>query len=219
MKIWISWLDSSHGLLVALLSAGGVVFVRFRSQWPRAVRAEFYLAAWIAAVLLVHISQAHPTFSQYYMLAIPFFAILSSAAIYAIGSRWAVAAVAVILAAGLAKSIAEGYYYTWPELEQLAHAVDTRIPPGAAFVADEQVYYLARRLPPSGMELNDSHKLHFDAAQMAALHLLSEAEIERRIRSGAYALVESCSEYESFEDAAAARYKRQAKVVECLVYW
>jgi hypothetical protein len=217
--VWISWLDSSHGLMLAFLAVGGALFVMFRSNWERKQRAEFYLCAWLAAVLMVHISQAHPTFERYYMLAVPFLAILAGAALYAIGARWSVAVLAVILTAGLAKTIYEENAYTWPYLEPLAKKVDQVTPPGAPIEADEQIYFLTRRTPPSGMELMDSHKLDFPKAKADWLHLVSEYEVERRIAAGEFATVESCREYEDFDTEAERVYKQKAKVANCTVYW
>jgi hypothetical protein len=219
VKVWIAWLDSSHGVVAALLSAGGLAFVRFRSGWKRAQRAEFYLCAWLAAALMAHISQAHPTFERYYMLAVPFLAILAAAGLYALGSRWTVAALAVVMTAGLAKTISEENAYSWPVLEPLAREVDRVTPPGAPVLADEHIYFLTHRMPPSGMEHSDSHKLNFPRSKAEWLHLLSEAEVERRIGAGAYATVESCGEWQGFDEAAAPVYRQKAEAADCKVYW
>jgi 4-amino-4-deoxy-L-arabinose transferase-like glycosyltransferase len=218
-KIWLAWLDTSHGVIIAVLAIAGLAFVKFRSQWPRARRAEFYLCGWLAAVLLLHISQAHPTFAQYYMLAVPFLAVLVSASIGALNSRWASIGLAVLMAGGLAKTIAEEYALTWRDFEPIAQKVDQVIPRDAPLLADEQIYFLTRRKPPSGMELNDSHKLDFAATDMRALHLVSEDEVERRIRARAFAAVESCSEYDAFDEAAAATYRQKVKIGTCTIYW
>jgi hypothetical protein len=218
-KIWVSWLDSSHGVIIAVLALAGLLFVKYRSQWTRPQRAEFYLCAWLGAALLLHISQAHPTFAQYYMLAVPFLAVLVSVSVYALRTRWAAIGLAILMTGGLAKTIVQEYAYTWADFEPLARRVDELAPPGAPILADEQIYFLTRRTPPPGMELNDSHKLDFAAADMRALHLVSEAEIDRRIRAHEFALVESCGEYESFDDAAGETYKQKSKIGNCTIYW
>jgi hypothetical protein len=169
---------------------------------------------------MLHISNAHPTFHQYYMLAVPFLAILASAGLYALGrSYWPVIALAVVMVAGLAKTISEEDAYTWPKLEPVARLVDRVTPPGVPIVADEPIYFLTRRTPPSGHELIDSHKLHFPKAEADRLHLLSSEEVVRQIEAGAYVTVESCGEYESFDRAAAKVYKQKAEDVGCKVYW
>ena len=219
-KVWLGWLDSSHGLLLGLLALGGLLFVKYRSEWPRERRAEFYLCGWLAGVLIVHISNAHPTFAQYYMLAVPFLAILAAAGIYALAASWRpVAALGVILAAGLAKTIAQENAWTWSYIEPVAGQVERVTPPGAPILADENIYFLTHRTPPEGMELNDSHKLAFPKDRAAYLHLASEDEVNRRIRAGEFATVESCGEYESFDETAAEVYRQQKKIAECSVYW
>ena len=219
-KIWLAWLDSSHGLVLGLLALGGLLFVKYRSQWPRERRAEFYLCGWLAGVLMLHISNAHPTFPQYYMLAVPFLAILAAAGVYAIGASWRpVIALALILAAGLAKTIAQENAWTWSYIEPVAKQVERVTPPGAPILADENIYFLTHRTPPEAMELTDSHKLSFPKDRAAWLHLASEDEVNRRIRAGEFATVESCGEYESFDETAAEVYRQQAKVAECKVYW
>lgn len=217
-KIWRSWLDSAQGMMIAVLAISGIVWVKYRSQWTRLQRAEFYLCAWLAAALLIHISQAHPTFAQYYMLAVPFLAVLAAAAIYALRTRWASIALAVLMAGGLAKTIAEEYAYTWRDFAPIARKVDELAPPGAPILADEQIYFLTRRTPPSGLELNDSHKLDFSASRAAALHLVSEAEVVRRINAREFALVESCGEYEEFDEAAEKAYREKITVGNCWIY-
>ena len=219
VKVWVAWLDSSHGLLLATLAAGGLWFVNFRSGWERAQRAEFYLCAWLAGALMLHISQAHPAFERYYMLAVPFLAILSAAGLYALGLRGAVPVLAFLVAAGLGKAIANENAYTWPMLAPLARKVDQVTPPRAPLLADEVVYFLTGRTPPSGNELTDSHKLNFPKAKAEWLHLLSENEVVRRIEAGEYATVESCGEYESFDESAASVYKEKAELAGCKVYW
>ena len=222
VTIWIAWLDSSHGLILALLAITGLLFVLFRSDWPRERRAGFYLCAWLAAVLMVHISQAHPTFRQYYLFAVPFLAILAAAGLFALSPAHpnrALAVLALLLTAGLAKSISEESGYTWAKMEPVARKVVQVTPPGAPLLADENVYFLTRHIPPSGMELLDSHKFRFPPAQSAWLHLVPEAEVLRRITAGDFATVESCAEYQSFDDAAAPRYRQKAAYGDCTVYW
>jgi len=217
-KIWISWLDSSHGVVIAALTIAGLVWIKYRSQWTRPQRAELYLCAWLAAALFIHISQAHPTFAQYYMLAVPFLAVNAAAAIYTLRTPWAAIALAVLMAGGLAKAIAEEYAYTWRDFDPIARKVDELAPRYASILADEQIYFLTRRTPPSGMELNDSHKLDFSASRAAALHLVSEAEVVRRIKAHEFALVESCGEYEEFDEAAEKAYRERIAVGNCWIY-
>ena len=90
-------------------------------------------------------------------------------------------------------------------------------------LADEHIYFLTRRPPPSGMELADSHKLEFPPATAALFHLLPQSELDRNIKAGMYDTVETCEDDE--EDAQALglqrHYSQQMKVGRsaCTVFW
>ena len=101
-----AWANDPQAILLAILVAAGLFFVRFRSDWDRATRAPFYLCGWLALGLSLHISTAHPTFARYYLLTVPFLAILAVAGLAYIVSqfarpaspRWAAVFVSAILA-------------------------------------------------------------------------------------------------------------------------
>jgi hypothetical protein len=90
-------------------------------------------------------------------------------------------------------------------------------------LADEHVYFLTRRPPPSGMEVADSHKLEFPPATAALFHLLPQSELDRRIKAGTYDTVETCEEDD--EDVQAVGlprlYSQQMKIEgsACAVFW
>ena len=64
-------------------------------------------------------------------------------------------------------------------------------PPGGLILADELTYFVARRPPPSGLELADSHKFNLAPATMAQQHLVSKQELERRTKAGVYDTIET----------------------------
>jgi 4-amino-4-deoxy-L-arabinose transferase-like glycosyltransferase len=104
-EVLTSWIESGQALLIGLLAVAGLVYIARRSQWPAAMKSEFYLCAWLAAALSLEVSLAHPTFERYFLLAVPFLAILAAVGWYAIASRvlepdkplWAVLLVVAIL--------------------------------------------------------------------------------------------------------------------------
>ncbi|HWB96505.1 MAG TPA: hypothetical protein VG672_07375, partial [Bryobacteraceae bacterium] len=229
LRVMTSWLESSQALLLGLLSAGGLLYIARASGWEARRKAEFYLCGWLAAALILHLSNAHPTFAQYYLLTVPFLAVLTAAGLYAAGSRlagserphWPVAVLGLLLAMGLAKAISgRSDQHYWRILEQLGRKVEEVTPRGGVLMADEHVYFLTRRLPPSGMELEDSHKLHLPAAMARAMHVISRAELIRRIEAGRFDAVSTCDGEDYAEDLGLPKvYAQKAEFDECVLYW
>ena len=85
--VLIAWINSAQVLLLGLSALGGLLCVA-KSVWARRVRAEFYLCAWLAAAECVHLSFGRPTFERYYLLTVPFLAILAAAGLYGAASRF-----------------------------------------------------------------------------------------------------------------------------------
>jgi hypothetical protein len=230
-ELMIAWIDRSQPLFLGLLAAAGLLYIARRSEWDRKLRAELYLCGWLALALAVHISNAHPTFGQYYLFAVPFLGILASIGFYVICSRtyhpdrpWApVAALTVLLSLGLAKSLYERRDdMVWSDLEAIARQVQQVTPLQNSLLADEPVYFLTRRPPPSGMELNDSHKLNDLPADLPALlHVVPRTELNRRIRAGEFNTVETCDDDdEKIEELHLPQlYSQRVELTGCAVYW
>jgi hypothetical protein len=160
LEVLTSWIDSSQALLLGLLALAGIFFIAKRSGWDRALRSDFYLCGWLALALSLHISNAHPTFARYFLFTVPFLAILASVGLYAAASRldspnrpWRpVMILAVLFSFALARALYEKRdNMNWRDFEQVAHKVSEVTPPGQSLLADEFVYFLLKRQPPSGM--------------------------------------------------------------------
>ncbi len=229
-EIFTYWIDSSQALTLGLLSAAGVHFIA-KSDWDRSLRAEFYLCGWLAVTTAAELCVARPTFQRYFLFTVPFLAILSVVGLYAVTLRmwnadrpvWPVFAVALLVALATAKSLYEKReVYTWPYFEQIARKVDEVTPGGAALFADEQIYFLTRRRPPPGMELEDSHKLELLPADIArSFHILPKSELDRRVAAGVFQTVAT---FEDDDDILKAwglphLYAHQAEVGDCTVFW
>jgi 4-amino-4-deoxy-L-arabinose transferase-like glycosyltransferase len=229
LEVMVSWLDSSQALMLGLLAAAGLLFIHFRSGWDRERRAEFYLCAWLAAGVAAIIGSAHPTFERYFLLTVPFLAILAAVGVYAIGSRmvhadrplWPVFALAVLLALGLAKSLYDGRNdLSWRDVEEVASKVDEVTPAQAPLLADENVYFVTRRRPPSGMELADSHRLEFPPAFARAMHIVSRRDLDQRIRAGEFSTVEMCEDDETYGALGLRQlYAQHFETDNCAVFW
>jgi 4-amino-4-deoxy-L-arabinose transferase-like glycosyltransferase len=196
---WFAWVDSPQSWTLGLLAIVGLLFIRKRSGWDLPHRREFYLCAWLAVALIIHISTATPTFRRYYLLAVPFVTILACAGLYDIGSRlasvdrplWPVLIVCLLTASCLVKRIIDSRDdFGWGAVDKIAAKVNQLTPPGAMLFADEPTYFVAHRVPPDGQELADSHKLDFPPAEAHLLHVMSEAEVDRQIKAGVFDVVE-----------------------------
>ena len=112
-EVLTDWLISAPALLLGLLAVSGLLYIARRSEWPAAMKAEFYLCAWLAAALALEVGFAHPTFTRYFLLTVPFLAILAAVGLYAISSRVfelnkpmrTVLPLVIVLVLGLGKSL------------------------------------------------------------------------------------------------------------------
>jgi hypothetical protein len=227
-----AWANDPQAILLAILVAAGVFFVRFRSGWDRSTRAPFYLCGWLALGLSLHISTAHPTFARYYLLTLPFLATLAVAGLAYIVSlfarpvpvRWAVAFVGAILVVTLSRDLYDDWDGApwWKRLENIAAKLDKVVPRGAPVYADEAVYFISRRTPPSGMEHSDAHKLQLKPEMEKMLHIFPRAELMRRIAAGKFAAAASCEDTDDLDklgvgDAFAKSFEDEGQ--NCAVYW
>jgi len=226
------WIDSSQALTLGLLAAIGLWFIA-KSDWPAMRRSEFYLCGWIALATGAELCTPRPTFQRYFVLTVPFVAILAAAGLYAVTLRmwnagrpaWPVIAIVLLAALGLGKSIyGRREIYTWPYFEQIARKVDEVTPPGGTIFADEQIYFLTRRRPPSGFELADSHKLELLPPDVArAFHIVPKPEVDRRVAAGFFDTVATFEDNVDDDILAAwdlaGHYAHKAEVGDCSVYW
>jgi 4-amino-4-deoxy-L-arabinose transferase-like glycosyltransferase len=228
LEILTSWIDSGQALLLGLLAVYGLVFVARRSEWPGAIKAEFYLCAWLAGALAVESGIAHPTFARYFLLAVPFLAILGAAGLYGLARRLlegarparAVWPVALFLILGLGKSLYDRSDIDgWSSYERLARKIDEVTPRSALLFANEPIYVLTRRTPPPGLELSYSHKVDLGPAQNRLMHILPEAELKRQVQSGRFATASSCDEDEMKDLGLEGLYRQRVNLEQCSIFW
>jgi hypothetical protein len=229
LEILTSWIDSGQALLLGGLALCGLAFIARRSQWPAALKAEFYLCAWLAAALAVEVGSAHPTFARYFLLTVPFLAILAAVGLYAIASRllepdrlrWAVLPVLMLLVFGLGRSLYDHHREMgeWSPWERLAKKIDEVTPRDALLFADEPIYFLTRRLPPPGLELTDSHQVNLGPAENALLHILTTDEVKRQVQSGIFATAYSCDDDDIADYGLPNLYKDRLDMEDCSIFW
>jgi 4-amino-4-deoxy-L-arabinose transferase-like glycosyltransferase len=230
LEVLTAWVDSTEALLLALLAAAGVLFT-VKSRQDRRWRQELVLCCWLAAALALYISTAHPTFERYFLLIVPFLGILASVGFYEIASRldpggrrfWPVVVLTVLLCLGLTREIYQRRdSYTWSDLEEVANQVDQVTAPRAPLLADEQIYFLTRRSPPSGLEFPDSQKLNLPPAVAALMHIVPRAEFAKRVQAGMFDTVETCDDEDDqrFTILGLSQvYSRKVVVQNCKIFW
>ena len=224
----LMWAGSGQALVLVILAAFGFRYVR-GSAWDAARKAEFYLAAWLAAGLGIEAAVAHPTFPQYFVLAVPFVAILAAPGFCDLTSRisvrprLSVAALACVLLSNLGKSLIEMHdgNETWADMQSVASKIRQVTPDRASILADPPVYFALRLLPPSGMEFPASHALEMPAPQAAVLHIVPQSVLEKRVRAGEFATVQTCRGDEDEVKALGLPrlYSRSFTIADCQVYW
>jgi hypothetical protein len=109
--------------------------------------------------------------------------------------------------------------YTWGQLERVADKVKQVTPKGAALLAPEQLYVLARWPVPSGMEHDDAHKLQLSPAESAKLHILPKAEVDRQIKAGDFPTMVVCDDDRASEVEGWKVYSQKADFQDCTVFW
>jgi hypothetical protein len=227
LEILTSWIDSGQALILCLLALFGLLYVARRSQWPPAVKAEFYLCAWLVAALSVWVGRAHPTFARYFLLTVPFLTILAAAGLYAIVARvlepgralWPVLLVSALFALGLGKSLYERRDLNWGGYERQARKVDQVTPRNALLFADEPIYFLTKRTPPPGFELFYTHKVNLPPAEAALMHIITEAEVKRQVQSGMFATAYSCDDDEIDDFGLKKLYQQHVDLDDCSIFW
>lgn len=223
LEVLTSWIDSGQALLLGLLAVGGLIYIVRRSKWPDELRREFYLAAWLAAALATEVGRAHPTFPQYFLLVVPFLAILAPAGAYAAapGSpRAAALTVSLLTVFGMGRILYDHRESDhWAAYEHIAAKVAEVTPPGAPIFVNDPIYFLLKRTPPPGMELYYTHRLKLPPADRALFHILTDAELVSELQSGKFPTAYTCDDGGIGSDTLAPLYRRSAEVEECKVFW
>jgi hypothetical protein len=222
-----SWIDSGQALLLGGLAIAGLLWVIRQSQWPRALKSQLYLCGWMAFGIIAALARAHPTFPRYYLLAAPFLAILAAAGLYALGTKlfagptWPLALTLFLTAAGLGKALYERRTnYTFGDYEVIARRIQHVTPPGGSIFANEILYFIMRYRPMPGLEFYYDRLVPLPPPELAKLHILSQAEIDRLLSAGAFATVYYCEEEENYIKLGLPKlYKHQEDVEDCVLFW
>jgi hypothetical protein len=227
VDVLTSWADSSVTLLLCLLALAGLLYAR-KLERKSPLRRELYLCGWISLALIAYLSTAHPTFARYYIVVIPFLSVLAAPGLHFAGSRlfsednplWPASSVALLAVLSIFRALFNDRdLATWQRYQEVAAKVASVTPAGAKFFADEQVYFLLRRMPPPGMEFSYSQKLQLPPREEAALHIVSEKELQKQVKAGVFPTLETCNDDRIDDWDLTNLYKRRSDIADCSVFW
>lgn len=230
LDVATAWMGSYESALLIFLAGLGLTYIFSKSNWAESKKHEFTLCVWMIAAESAYLLIPRPTFSRYYLFVVPFVAILASVGLYAIASlvgslrmplRYP-AILAAVLAAGFAKISADAIGdYKWSTLEKVARKVGEVTPPGAPLYADEQIFFLLRRIPLPGMEYVDSHKLVDLPADVAKqMHVAPTTILDKEVAAGKFATIEICNNDDRVQTLALpGRYTQNADIDDCKIFW
>jgi len=208
-----SWLDSGTGLILVGLAIAGI--------WVGRSRPDVRLCAWVACVASAYVATAHPTFPQYFTVAVPFAAVLASAALEKVSGRWPAAAIAMLMVAALAREIWQEHGdFSWGTLAPVIAKVKQVATPGARVLADEHIYLMAGIMPPEGLEWSSGHKIEMPLDQARPLHVLPQSELDKQIKNRMFDVLETCEESDVKRLVLRALYKNTEQIGDdCFVFW
>src|SRR5262249_19184035 len=156
----IDLLNSGQFMLQVVFAGIGLLFVFGHSEWEEERKSEFYLCGFLSTGLGLFLITARITYTQYFILLVPFLSIPGSVGIIAAAS-WLrspgrpallVPGVLVLFIAGLPWWLYEQYnHLNWPQLAEVARVVNHVTPQDRLIWADEMIYFAAHRIPPSGL--------------------------------------------------------------------
>jgi len=227
-EVATDWLESPHTMLIGLLVLLGFVFMA-RNEIPMSLRTELHLCIWLCLVESAYLVYVRPTFGRYFMFEVPFLAILSVVGLYYAGTHIGrpdkpqiiMVLFTSIMVLGIGRTIhgSKGDY-RWSDWEKIAKKVNEVTRPGGLIYADEAVYFVSKRPPPSGLEYEDTHKLHLSKEMEAQLHIFPKEEVEARLKAATYDTVATCADDDKIKDENLAQlYKQKVTFGDCSVFW
>jgi hypothetical protein len=215
LEVVSGWLDAGQGMMIVTLAAAGAV-------WGRANR-EIRLCAAVAIAECLFLSVAHPTFAQYFSMVVPFAAMLAAVALQRFYEhyprQWPAATLGCLMLVMLTRTLAQQTdKMSWGDLAKVSQAVRAVLKPSDTLYADEHIYLLTGRMPPSGLEWNGNHKIDMPLAQARPLHVLPQAELDKEVKRGDFSVFESCEEDDVKRLGVEDLYAKKQQIGSCFVF-
>jgi hypothetical protein len=228
VEVATDWLESPHAMVMGLLVLLGLIFLA-RTDVSFALRNELHLCIWLSVVEGAYLLYVRPTFDRYYVFIVPFVAIICIIGLYYAGThigrpdkpRWIMLLLFLLMSLGIAKTVNSSKSdYRWKDWEKMAAKVNEVTRPGGLIYADEAIFFITRRQPPSGMEYEDTHKLHLSNELEAELHIFPKEELARRVKAGVYDTVATCQDDDKInEENLPILYKQKVTMGDCSIFW
>ena len=228
VEVATNWLESPHAMVMGLLVLLGLIFLA-RTEIPLALRNELHLCIWLCLVEGAYLLYVRPTFDRYYLFIVPFAAVICTVGLYYAGihigrpdkPQWVMLLLFAIMSLGIAKTLnGSKNDYRWKDWEKMAAKVNEVTRPGGVIYADEAVFFVTKRQPPSGMEYADTHKLHLSKELEDELHIFPKEEMVRREKAGIYDTVATCEDDDKMnEQSLPTIYKQKVTMGDCAVFW
>jgi hypothetical protein len=223
-----AWLDSTQGFVLLLLAAAAWWF--FRRPEAAGVRPEFALCGWMALALGAEAALARPTFARYFVMVMPFMAMLAAPGLYEVAARlrgaaagtWGPTVLVVLLTAmGAARVIYDnGDVYRWKDLQKAAAKIRQVTPANGLIYASEPMFFLLHIPPPEGLQFSYSRELDLPPAQAAQLHIVPERELDQQVAAGKFATVSVCLDQDAVDRLKLTKLYRKTEEIEyCKVFW
>jgi hypothetical protein len=227
LEILTAWINNGQALLLGLLAVGGLIYIVRLSGWKHQLKSEFYLCAWLAGALSAEIGRAHPTFARYFLLTVPFLAVLAVAGLFALSRAfatdrplWPALIVVLLMALGLSRTLYDNRDLdNWGTYQRIVAKLDPVTPPNAPVFAVEPIYFLTRRTPPPGYELSYTHLVNLPPAEASLMHILNEAEVTRQVKSGMFATAYTCDDDDIAKYGLKTLYKQRIELESCSIFW
>lgn len=229
----ISWLDSSQGTLLLVLSLFGLLASR-RVEPGIGGKSELTLCTWMGGSLFLYLSiVVRPTFSQYFVLVAPFAAILGGiGAVYFArlfrrqSKRILVLVLGIVLyclpAALPAYQVLRPRMHSWPQIEAVGKEINRTAPEGLLYTPLDYIYFQSKRpaLPGLGVWWAEGIQVNSHLAQQ--IHAVPKSEIDRWLLQRRFAAVVLYDNDERIERLGLTQLYHNRKLLDgdkTLIFW